>query len=40
MAMQNQAGKAPWRRDQVRRIVLDALADGARRPLVPQLRRR
>ena len=40
MAMQNQAGAPPWRRHEVQKTVLDALADGARRPRVPQLRRR
>jgi Bifunctional DNA primase/polymerase, N-terminal len=38
MAMANQAGKRPWRQHEVRKYVLDALTDGARRPSVPQLR--
>jgi hypothetical protein len=37
MAMQQQAGRPPWRRDQVRRIVLKGLADGALRPYAPDL---
>jgi hypothetical protein len=37
LAMQQQAGRPPWRRDQVRKIVLEALADGARRPFTPDL---
>jgi hypothetical protein len=38
LGMQQQAGRTPWRRDQVRRTVLDALADGARHPTTPNLR--
>jgi hypothetical protein len=38
MAMQQQAGRSPWRRDKVRKTVLDALADAARNPKAPDLR--
>jgi hypothetical protein len=38
MAMQQQAGRAPWRLYQIRQTVRDGFADGLRKPYTPQLR--
>jgi hypothetical protein len=38
LAMQQQAGRPPWRVDQVRQTVLNGLRDGLRRPNAPRLR--
>jgi hypothetical protein len=39
MAMQREAGRAPWRRHEVRDVVVTAFRDGLRRPNTPQRRR-
>jgi hypothetical protein len=40
MAMATQAGRDPWRLDEVRKTVLEGFRDGLRKPTVPNLRSR
>ena len=40
MAMANQAGRAPWRRHEVRDVVMTAFRDGLRKPYTPRGRTR
>jgi hypothetical protein len=40
MSMQQQAGRAPWRRHEVRDVVTTAFRDGLRHPYTPQRRSR
>jgi hypothetical protein len=40
MSMANQAGRAPWRRHEVRDVVMTAFRDGLRKPKTPQLHQR